>query len=127
LANVPSAEKRNRQRIKRRARNLMHLVPMRTRVKRARTALDSVKEAPETVEPAVLAALRELARAAQKGVIHKKTAARKISRLTRAANKAKPAIKAAIEAKAAQPAGVKTGAKKPSTKKAASPKGESKK
>lgn len=99
---------------------------MRTRVKRARTALDSVKEAPETVEPAVLAALRELARAAQKGVIHKKTAARKISRLTKAANKAKPAIKAAIEAKATQPAGVKTGAKKPSTRKAGS-KGESKK
>jgi len=126
LANVPSAEKRNRQRIKRRARNLMHLVPMRTRVKRARTALDSVKEAPETVEPAVIAALRELARAAQKGVIHKKTAARKISRLTKAANKAKPAIKAAIEAKATQTSVGKTGAKKPSTRKAA-PKADSKK
>lgn len=127
MANVPSAEKRNRQRIKRRARNLKHLVPMRTRVKRARTALDGVKEAPEAIEPAITAALRELARAAQKGVIHKKTAARKISRLTKAANKAKPAIKAAIEAKAAQTSTGKTGAKKPTAKKAASPKGESKK
>jgi small subunit ribosomal protein S20 len=98
---------------------------MRTRVKRARTALDSVKEAPEAIEPAVIAALRQLARAAQKGVIHKKTAARKISRLTKAANKAKPAIKAAIEAKATQTSTGKTGAKKPSTRKAA-PKGDKK-
>lgn len=128
MANVPSAEKRNRQRIKRRARNLMHLVPMRTRVKRARNALDSVKEAPEAVEPAIIAALRELARAAQKGVIHKKTAARKISRLTKAGNKAKSAIKAAIEAKSTQTTSAgKTGAKRPATKKAAAPKGESKK
>lgn len=126
MANVPSAEKRNRQRIKRRARNLKHLVPMRTRVKRARNALDSVKDSPEAVEPAIIAALRELARAAQKGVIHKKTAARKISRLTKAGNKAKPAIKAAIEAKSTQTSTGKTGAKRPATKKAA-PKGESKK
>jgi small subunit ribosomal protein S20 len=100
---------------------------MRTRVKRARTALDSVKEAPEAIEPAVIAALRQLARAAQKGVIHKKTAARKISRLTKAANKAKPAIKAAIEAKStAQPSTGKTGAKRPAAKKAASPKSDKK-
>ena len=53
MANVPSAEKRNRQRIKRRARNLQHLVPMRTRVKRARTSLDNVKDAPEAIEAAI--------------------------------------------------------------------------
>lgn len=117
MANVPSAEKRNRQRIKRRARNLTHLVPMRTRVKRARSAIEGLKEAPEAVEPAVIAALRQLARAASKGVIHKKTAARKISRLTKAANKAKPAIKAAIEAKATQTTPAKTGAKKAPAKK----------
>jgi ribosomal protein S20 len=101
---------------------------MRTRLKRARNAIDGLKETPEAVEPAVIAALKQLARAASKGVIHKKTAARKISRLAKAANKAKPAIKAAIEAKSTQPAtGVKTGAKRPASRKAASPKGESKK
>jgi small subunit ribosomal protein S20 len=112
LANVQSAEKRNRQRIKRRARNMMHLVPMRTRVKRARTALDNAKDSPETVESAIIAALREIARAAQKGVIHKKTASRKISRLTRAANKAKPVIQAAVAAKAAQTSTAKSAPKK---------------
>jgi len=112
LANVQSAEKRNRQRIKRRARNLMHLVPMRTRVKRARTALDNAKDTPETVEASIIAALREIAKAAQKGVIHKKTASRKISRLTRAANKAKPIIQAAVAAKAAQTSTGKSPAKK---------------
>src|SRR6476660_3065845 len=41
VANVASAEKRNRQRIKRRARNQFHLSTMRTYVKRVRTALES--------------------------------------------------------------------------------------
>ena len=127
MANVQSAEKRNRQRIKRRARNLTHLAPMRTRVKRARTAVEEAKDSPESIEAAVIAALRQIARAAQKGVIHKKTASRKISRLTRAANKAKPIIQAALEAsKAAAQAG-KGAAKKAPARKPAPAKGESKK
>ena len=40
MANHKSAEKRNRQRIKRRARNLTHLSSMRTFMKRVRKALD---------------------------------------------------------------------------------------
>ena len=95
MANVASAEKRNRQRIKRRERNLQHLVPMRTRVKRARAVLDKAQESPETVEPTVAVAIQQLAKAAQKGVIHKKTASRKISRLTKALNKVKPTLAAA--------------------------------
>ncbi len=95
MANVPSAEKRNRQRIKRRARNLQHLVPMRTRVKRARTTLVDSKASSEEVQETVVAALRQLARAAAKGVIHKRTASRKISRLTLALNKASVDRKAA--------------------------------
>jgi small subunit ribosomal protein S20 len=126
LANVQSAEKRNRQRIKRRARNLMHLVPMRTRVKRARASLDNAKDAPEAVETAVAAAVSQIARAAQKGVIHKKTAARKISRLARAINKAKPIMKAAVEARASQ-TGAPKAAKKAPARKTAATKGESKK
>ena len=41
MANVPSAEKRNRQRIRRRTRNLFHLTTMRTFVKRVRTAIEA--------------------------------------------------------------------------------------
>ena len=123
MANVASAEKRNRQRIKRRERNLQHLVTMRTRVKRARAVLDKAQESPETVEPTVAVAIQQLAKAAQKGVIHKKTASRKISRLTKALNKVKPTLAAAKK----EPA-KKEPAKKPApAKKAAAPKTESKK
>jgi small subunit ribosomal protein S20 len=78
VANVASAEKRNRQRIKRRARNQFHLSTMRTHVKRVRTAVES-KDAK---------AAEILDKAAQKGVIDKKAAARKISRLTKSLNRA---------------------------------------
>ena len=86
MANVASAEKRNRQRIKRRARNLTHLTPMRTYVKRALTAIDG--KDPVKAKEAVAKAIRYIDKAAQKGVIKKETASRKISRLSRAANKA---------------------------------------
>ncbi len=85
MANVASAEKRNRQNIKRRTRNLIHLRPMRTYVKRAIEALES-KDA-EKIKAAVKLAVRYIDLAAQKGVIEKATAARKISRLTRQANR----------------------------------------
>ena len=122
MANVASAEKRNRQRIKRRERNLQHLVPMRTRVKRARATIEKAQDAPDAVEPSVALAIQQLAKAAQKGVIHKKTASRKISRLTKALNKAKPVIAAAKQATKKEPA-----AKKPATKKPAGTKADAKK
>ena len=85
MANVASAEKRNRQRLKRRARNVHHLSTTRTAVKKATTAIASKgqKDAPESLA----AAVRQLDKAAQKGVIKRETASRKISRLTRALNK----------------------------------------
>jgi small subunit ribosomal protein S20 len=67
----------------------MHLTPMRTYVKRALTAITG-KDATK-VKEAVAKAIRYLDKAAQKGVIKKQTAARKISRLTRAAARAKGA------------------------------------
>ncbi len=85
MANVASAEKRNRQRIKRRARNLSHLTPMRTYVKRAVAAVAG--KDPVKAKDAVAKAIRFIDKAAQKGVIKKATASRKISRLSRAANK----------------------------------------
>jgi small subunit ribosomal protein S20 len=83
LANIASAEKRNRQRGKRRARNLSHLTPMRTYVKRAVAALET-KDAGK-ISAAIKLAVQRIDKAAQKGVIKKETAARKISRLVRAA------------------------------------------
>jgi small subunit ribosomal protein S20 len=85
VANVASAEKRNRQRIKRRARNQFHLSTMRTHVKRVRTALAS-KDA--NVAAILKAAVAVIDKAAQKGVIDKKSASRKISRLTKSLNRA---------------------------------------
>jgi small subunit ribosomal protein S20 len=80
LANVASAEKRNRQRIKRRARNVFHLTTMRTYVKRVRAAIESNDGG--KAKEALAAASKIIDKAAQKGVIDRKTASRKISRLT---------------------------------------------
>ena len=84
MANHKQAEKRNRQRIKRRALNLRHLSTMRTYMKRVRKALagGQVEAAKEALPEAITA----IGRAASKGVVHRNTAARYISRLTRAMN-----------------------------------------
>jgi small subunit ribosomal protein S20 len=89
VANHKQAEKRNRQRIKRRARNLLHLSTMRTYMKRVRRALagGQLDEAKQTFPKAITA----IGRAASKGVVHHNTAARYISRLTRAMNAASAA------------------------------------
>jgi small subunit ribosomal protein S20 len=84
VANVPSAEKRNRQRIKRRARNQSHLSTMRTYVKRVRVAIEG-KDG--KIADVLKAAIAVIDKAAQKGVIDRKTASRKISRLTKSANR----------------------------------------
>jgi small subunit ribosomal protein S20 len=86
LANHPQAKKRNRQRIKRRARNLDSLGAMRTAIKSVRRALaaDDVKAAQEKLP----VALRAIAKAKAKGSIHGNTASRNVSRLTRAVNAA---------------------------------------
>jgi len=80
VANVQSAEKRNRQRIKRRQRNLAHKTRMRTAEKKVRSALAAKNsgEAKSSLDEAI----RMIARAAQRGVIKRETASRHISRLT---------------------------------------------
>lgn len=80
MANVPSAEKRNRQRLRRRARNLFHLTRVRTSVKKVLASIDAKDgKATSLLEDAV----RLIDVAARKGVIKRETASRKISRLTR--------------------------------------------
>ena len=85
MANVASARKKNRQRIKRRARNQFHLTTMRTYVKRVRTAIEA-KDG--KLAELLKAAVRVIDKAASKGVIDKKAASRKISRLTKSATSA---------------------------------------
>jgi small subunit ribosomal protein S20 len=85
MANHPSAEKRNRQRIKRTARARGARGAARTAVKQARQALAAgdAAEAQDNVQKASVA----LARATKKGVIHARTAARITSRVARALSK----------------------------------------
>ncbi|MEK6608562.1 MAG: 30S ribosomal protein S20 [Myxococcota bacterium] len=85
MATHPSAEKRNRQRIKRETRNRYHRATMRTHIKRLRAAVEA-KDALKAAE-ALRVAVRALDSAAQKGVLHARTASRTISRLTLAVNR----------------------------------------
>ncbi len=80
MANHPSAEKRNRQRIKRTLRNRGVSSAVRTQVKAVRTALHA-KDAAAAVS-ALKVATVALDKAATKGVLHPKAASRTISRLT---------------------------------------------
>ena len=88
MANHPSAEKRNRQRITRTERNRSVKGSVRTLLKKARTTISTATAKPADTAAAVLAAVKAVDRAASKGVVHPKTAARTKSRLAKAARKA---------------------------------------
>ena len=84
MANHKSAEKRNRQSKMRNARNIHIRSTMRTYVKKVRLA---VAEGDHTSAQALLEkAVPCIDKAAAKGVIHKATASRKISRLMKLVN-----------------------------------------
>jgi small subunit ribosomal protein S20 len=79
MANHPSAEKRNRQRLVRTSRNRSIRSAVRSALKVARSAV-AEGDAKKAVEP-VRKAASALARAASRGVLHRKTAARQTSRI----------------------------------------------
>ena len=83
MANHPSAEKRNRQRVVRTERNRALKSSLRTAVKKARAAVNAGDGS--KAQPLVALAERALARAASKGVLTKKTAARVTSRIATSA------------------------------------------
>ena len=85
MANVASAEKRNRQRLTRRTRNVAHLSKLRTSVKSVVTAIASKDKKAKDL---LLEAIKLIDRSAKHGVIKRETASRKISRLTKALNAA---------------------------------------
>lgn len=82
MANHPSAEKRNRQRIKRTTKNRAVKSSVRTIVKRVRVALLLGVAEKAAAQTALKIAIVAIDKAASKGVIPKKTASRKISRLS---------------------------------------------
>lgn len=84
MANTKSAEKRARQAEKNRDRNRATRSTLRTAVKRLRSAIESGDAtAAKELLPSTLGAVDATA---TKGVIHRNTAARTKSRLTRAVN-----------------------------------------
>ncbi len=85
MANHKSAKKRARQNVERGARN----AAVKTGVKNAvRSFREKVAANDDDSATALKKATRLLHRAASKGVLHKRTAARRVSRLVRAQNKA---------------------------------------
>jgi small subunit ribosomal protein S20 len=84
LATHKSALKRHRQNQKRRLRNKIIRSQLKTSIKSFVTAIES-KDKPAAQE-AAKAAIATISKTASKGVIHKKTASRKISRLARKVN-----------------------------------------
>jgi small subunit ribosomal protein S20 len=81
MANTKSAKKAARQTVRRTAANKMRRSRMRSYARKVEEAIDSGDKA------AAAAALKEaepvIARTAQKGLVHRKAASRKISRLAK--------------------------------------------
>jgi len=81
MANTPQAKKRIRRNDRRAEINGARVSRIRTFVKQVEAALESGDKA--QAEAAIRKVQPEMARGVAKGVVHKNTAARKISRLTR--------------------------------------------
>lgn len=81
MANHKSAEKRVRQNLKRNAINRSNRTGLRTQIKKLRTALAGQDKAQSTelLNPTI----SSIDKAVNKGIIHKNTAARYKSRLTK--------------------------------------------
>ncbi len=85
MANIKSAEKKNRQRAKHQTRNTAQKAAMRTATKKLRAAV-AAKD-PEKAKALLKPAVTLISRLGQKGVIKKQAASRSVSRLTVAVNK----------------------------------------
>ncbi len=86
VANIKSQIKRNRQNEVRHTRNKAVRTALKTYAKRVRSAVGDGDA--ETAQDHLKVATRELDRAASKGILSKKTAGRRKSRLAHAANAA---------------------------------------
>ena len=89
MANNPSSKKRARQTVRRNAVNTARRSRIRTFLRKVEEAIASGN--PDAAQAALKAAQPELARGVTKGVLHKNTVARKMSRL---ASRVKAVVKA---------------------------------
>jgi small subunit ribosomal protein S20 len=85
MANVKSAEKRNRQNIKARKRNRANQSAVKTA---AATALEAIRKDAKAAIKVMSASASAIAKGAHRGALPKGRASRKISRLQKALNKA---------------------------------------
>lgn len=84
MATHKSAEKRSRQNETRRVRNSNVKSAVKTKIKSVVTAVDAKDK--EKSKAALAATIPAIAKGSAKGALHKKTASRKISRLTKSVN-----------------------------------------
>lgn len=85
MANIKSAKKRIRTNEERAARNKAFKSAVKTEVKKVVAAIENNDKA--LASTALVSATSLIQKAANKGIYHKNTAARKISRLTVSVNK----------------------------------------
>ena len=85
MANHKSALKRNRQSLVRRERNRANRTKVKNAIKKIDAAID-VESSAEMAQEALTTAIPIIDRAVVKGAYHKKTASRKVSRLTKRVN-----------------------------------------
>jgi small subunit ribosomal protein S20 len=78
-----SDTKRFEKQEQRRRRNRSVRAAVKTYIGRARTTVAAATEADESVQATVLRAIRELDRAARKGILHRNNVARRKSRLVK--------------------------------------------
>lgn len=83
MANIKSQVKRNRQTLKRQERNKAVRSKMRTQTK---SVVAAATEGSDDVEAKLRLAVKQIDKAANKGIIHKNTAARRKSRLMKQLN-----------------------------------------
>lgn len=88
MANHKDAAKRARQAEERRIRNRSYRSRMRTQIKKLREAIDTGDLA--TAEALLPETVSVLQHTAQKGIIHPRNAARRVSRLAHAVNALRP-------------------------------------
>lgn len=89
MATHKSAVKRAKQNEDRNLRNKSSRTRVKGVVKQVRTAIN--ERSAEAAQTALAEAIPVIHKAAQKGAIHRSTASRKISRLTKQVNQIKPA------------------------------------
>ncbi|MGB0920159.1 MAG: 30S ribosomal protein S20 [Alphaproteobacteria bacterium] len=81
MANSPQARKRARQTVRRTEINKSRKSRVRTFIRQVEEAIESGNK--DTAKAALIAAQPEIVRGANKGIMHKNTAARKVSRLSK--------------------------------------------